>query len=69
MLKYYANIVKEKSVMRQLIKASNEIINLGYDGSTDVEDILNTAEKKIFDISQEKASDDFQPINLVLRYL
>lgn len=66
-VKYYANIVKEKSVMRQLIKASNEIINLGYDGSVDVEDILNTAEKKIFDISQEKASDDFQPINLVLQ--
>ena len=33
-VKYYANIVKEKSVMRQLIKASNEIINLGYDGSS-----------------------------------
>ena len=32
-VKYYANIVKEKSVMRQLIKASNEIINLGYDGA------------------------------------
>lgn len=66
-VRYYANIVKEKSVMRKLIKASNEIINLGYDGSTDVEEILNTAEKKIFDISQEKASDDFKPINLVLQ--
>lgn len=66
-VRYYANIVKEKSVMRQLIKASNEIINLGYDGSTDVEEILDKAEKKIFDISQEKASDDFQPINMVLQ--
>ncbi|MEG0180290.1 MAG: replicative DNA helicase [Terrisporobacter sp.] len=66
-VRYYANIVKEKSVMRQLIKASNEIINLGYDGSTDVEEMLNKAEKQIFDISQEKASDDFQPINLVLQ--
>lgn len=66
-VKYYANIVKEKSVMRQLIRASNEIINLGYDGSTDVEEILDKAEKKIFDISQEKASDDFQPINMVLQ--
>lgn len=66
-VKYYANIVKEKSVMRQLIKASSEIINLGYDASTDVQEILDKAEKNIFDISQEKSGDDIQPINLVLQ--
>ena len=66
-VKYYANIVKEKSVMRQLIKASNEIINLGYDASTDVQERLNKAEKSIFDISQEKSGDDIQPINAVLQ--
>ena len=66
-VKYYANIVKEKSVMRQLIKASNEIINLGYDASTYVQEILNKAEKNIFDISQEKSGDDIQPINAVLQ--
>ena len=66
-VKYYSEIVKEKSVTRKLIKASNEIINLGYDGSIDVEDVLEQAEKKIFDISQEKASDDFQPISTVLQ--
>ena len=66
-VRYYANIVKEKSVMRQLIKASNEFINLGYDASTDVQEILDKAEKNIFDISQEKSGDDIQPINLVLQ--
>ncbi|MBC6696278.1 replicative DNA helicase [Terrisporobacter mayombei] len=66
-VKYYANIVKEKSVMRQLIKASNEIINLGYGGSTDVQEILDKAEKNIFDISQEKSGDEIKPINLVLQ--
>ena len=66
-VKYYADIVKEKSVLRKLIKASNDIINLGYDGSTKIEDVLENAEKKIFDISQEKSSsDDFKPINVVL---
>lgn len=65
-VKYYADIVKEKSVLRKLIKASNDIINLGYDGSTKIEDVLDKAEKKIFDISQEKASDDFKSINSVL---
>ena len=65
-VKYYADIVKEKSVLRKLIKTSNDIINLGYDGSTKIEDVLEKAEKSIFDISQEKASDDFKSINLVL---
>ncbi len=65
-VKYYADIVKEKSVLRKLIKVSNDILNLGYDSSTKVEDILEKAEKQIFDISQEKSSEDFKPINSVL---
>lgn len=65
-VKYYADIVKEKSVLRKLIKASNDIISLGYDGATKIEDVLEQAEKRIFDISQEKASDDFKSINSVL---
>ena len=65
-IKYYINIVKEKSISRQLISAANDIINLGYDSSTKVEDVLENAEKKIFDISQERTTNDFQTINQVL---
>lgn len=65
-VKYYAEIVKEKSVLRQLIKASNDIINLGYGSGESAEDVLDFAEKKIFDISQERTNDDFKPINQVL---
>lgn len=65
-VKYYTEIVKEKSVLRQLIKASNDIINLGYGSGESAEDVLDFAEKKIFDISQERTSDDFKPINQVL---
>lgn len=65
-IKYYINIVKEKSISRQLISAANDIINLGYDSTSKVEDILENAEKKIFDISQERTTNDFQPINQVI---
>ena len=65
-VKYYSDIVKEKSVLRKLIKVSNDILNLGYDSSIKVEDILEKAEKQIFDISQEKSSEDFRSINSVL---
>ena len=65
-IKYYVNIVKEKSISRQLISAANDIINLGYDGSAKVAYVLKNKKKKIFDISQERATNDFQPINQVI---
>ena len=66
-IKYYVNIVKEKSIVRQLISAANDIINLSYDSSAKVEDVLENAEKKIFDIYQERTTNDFKQINQVLR--
>ncbi|SHH31064.1 replicative DNA helicase [Tepidibacter thalassicus] len=65
-VKNYADIVKEKSVLRKLIKASSEILDLGYTGSEDIDRILESAEKKIFDISQEKTGDNLKPISDVL---
>ncbi|TQQ84558.1 replicative DNA helicase [Peptacetobacter hominis] len=65
-VKYYADIVKEKSVLRQLIKASNDIINMGYESGGKARNVLEQAEKKIFDISQERTSDDFKRIDRVL---
>ena len=50
----YIKIVEEKAILRNLIKTANEIISLGYDSNEDVEDIMDNAEKKIFDIMQSK---------------
>ena len=50
----YIKIVEEKSILRRLIKTANEIIELGYSPTEDVEDIMDNAEKKIFDIMQSK---------------
>ena len=50
----YINIVKEKSELRRLIKAANEIIEQGYDPTENIDDIMNSAEKKIFNIMQDK---------------
>ena len=44
----YIKIVEEKSVLRNLIKTANEIIELGYNPTEDVEDIMDGAEKKDF---------------------
>lgn len=65
-VKVYAEIVKKNSTLRKLIKASNDIISMGYEASDNLDDILNVAEKKIFDISQDRMSEDFKPISEVL---
>ena len=62
----YIKIVEEKSVLRNLIKTANEIIELGYNPTEDVEDIMDGAEKKIFDIMQSKYTKSYTPIKDVL---
>ena len=62
----YINIVEEKGLLRNLIKTANEIIELGYDPTEDVEDIMDNAEKKIFNIMQNKNQKGYTPIKDVL---
>ena len=62
----YIKIVEEKSILRNLIKTANEIIELGYNPTEDVEDIMDGAEKKIFDIMQSKNQKGYTPIKDVL---
>ena len=62
----YIKIVEEKSTLRNLIKTANEIIDLGYDPTEDVDDIMESAEKKIFNIMQNKDKKGYTPIKDVL---
>ena len=62
----YIKIVEEKALLRNLIKTANDMIAAGYDQTEDVEDIMNIAEKKIFDIMQSKNQKGYSPIKDVL---
>ena len=62
----YIKIVEEKSVLRNLIRTANEIIELGYDPTEEVEDIMEGAEKKIFNIMQNKNQKSYTPIKDIL---
>lgn len=65
-VKYYAKIVKEKSKLRNIIKATEEITNTCYLGKEKLEDILEDTEKKIFSLVQSKDSGDYVPIKDVV---
>ena len=64
--KYYANIVREKSVLRKLIQAGDEINSMCYAGKDKLDDILEDAEKKIYSVVQKRGSSDFRPIEEVV---
>ncbi len=64
-VKYYATIVKEKAVLRRLIRVNEEIANDCYLGRDPLETVLADTEKKIFDLLQSRSSGDFVPIRQV----
>lgn len=69
-VRYYAQIVQDKALMRRLIKVNEEIANACYAGKEKVEDIMEETERQIFQVLQKKSSDDFVPIkDVVLKAL
>lgn len=62
----YCNIIKEKSTLRKLISASNEIIEKGYKENDEVQKIIELAETRIFAISQNRNTNSFFEIKDVL---
>ena len=54
--KYYADIVRQKSISRQLIEAGNEILHDGYSNNFTSDELLQSAEKKIFAIAEEQTT-------------
>lgn len=65
-IKYYCDIVEEKSILRRLIKSCDEIVTKSYDGGEEVNSIIEEAEKSIFDITQGRHRNGFAPIKNVL---
>ena len=66
-IEFHARIILQKFIQRSLIKISNEIIESAYKESTDVFDLLDEAESKLYDVTQgniKKSSESAQ--NLVL---
>lgn len=66
-IEYYAKIVQEKAIKRNLINAGSEIVEMAYENNS-METTLDNAEKLIFNIAQQKATTDLVPIEeLVLK--
>ncbi len=65
-IKDWANIVAEKALLRRLIRAAGEIADECYTEKGSLEEIMNGAEKRIFDLSQRRGGTDFVPIRRIV---
>lgn len=63
---YYASIVRKKGTLRRLIKSASEITNLAFAEEGEIETILDSAEQKLFNISQNNLQQNFVSISSVL---
>jgi replicative DNA helicase len=66
-IEYYAKIVKEKAILRKLIDTSTEIITHSYEDRSDVESLLDEAERAIFEISENRVKPSFYPIRDIVK--
>ena len=64
---YYARIVRERSVLRRLVEAGTRIVQLGYatDGA-EVDDVVNNAQAEIYNVTENKGSEDYAVLSSFL---
>jgi len=60
---YYAEIVREKSILRRLVDAGTKIAQLGYAGEGQVDDTVDRAQAEIYSITEKRAAEDYIPLS------
>ncbi len=69
---YYARIVAEKAVLRRLVEAGTKIVQLGYaadngSGVTEVDEAVDRAQAAVYEVTERRISEDYQPLEALLR--
>ena len=65
-MRYYAQIVSDKAVMRKLIKMNDELSNICYAGNEPLESVLEKTEKSVFQLLQNRNAGEYVPIRQVV---
>jgi len=63
---YYAEIVREKAILRRLVGAGTKIIQLGYGGEGEVEQIVDAAQAEIYGVAEKREGEDYVPLHDVM---
>jgi replicative DNA helicase len=63
---YYARIVRERAILRRLVEAGTRIVQLGYTGDGDADELVDRAEAEIYGVTERRVSEDFLALSEIM---
>ena len=63
---YYAEIVRDKAILRRLVEAGTRIAHLGYAGEGDIDDVVDNAQAEVYKVTDRRASVDYAPLSDIM---
>ncbi|MDX6374762.1 MAG: replicative helicase [Nocardioidaceae bacterium] len=63
---YYAGIVREKAILRRLVDAGTRIVQFGYAGEGDVDDLVDRAQAEVYQVTDKRNSEDYAPLSEIM---
>jgi replicative DNA helicase len=63
---YYAHIVREKAILRRLVEAGTKIVQIGYAGEGQVDDVVDQAQAEIYQVTEKRSSEDYAPLKDIM---
>ena len=63
---YYARIVRERAILRRLVEVGTRIVQLGYAGDGDADELVDRAQAEIYGVTERRVSEDFLPLSEIM---
>ncbi len=63
---YYAEIVREKAILRRLVEAGTKIVQIGYAGEGQVDDVVDQAQAEVYRVTDRRTSEDYAPLSDIM---
>lgn len=63
---YYAEIVREKAILRRLVNAGTRIVQMGYAGEGEVDGVVDAAQQEIYAVTDKRTSEDYLPLSEIM---
>jgi len=63
---YYAEIVREKAILRRLVDAGTRIVQFGYAGEGDVDELVDQAQAEVYQVTDRRSSEDYAPLSEIM---
>jgi len=63
---YYAEIVREKAILRRLVDAGTRIAQMGYSGEGQVDDVVDRAQAEVYGVTDQRTSEDYAPLSAIM---